>query len=69
MSESLFAQVPPIRYEGPETENPLAYRWYDRSRMVLGRTMEEHLRMAVCYWHTFCWDDFDVFGRGTFERP
>jgi xylose isomerase len=35
----------------------------------MGKTMEDHLRMAVCYWHTFCWDGFDVFGSGTFNRP
>ena len=37
--------------------------------MVLGKRMEDHLRMAVCYWHTFVWNGFDVFGAGTFGRP
>jgi xylose isomerase len=69
MSHSVFADIAPIAYEGPESTNPLAYRYYDRSRMVLGKTMEEQLRMAVCYWHSFCWDGFDVFGAGTFNRP
>ena len=69
MPDSLFRDIPPIRYEGQDSANPLAFRWYDRTRVVRGRTMEEHLRMAVCYWHTFCWDGFDVFGRGTFDRP
>ena len=69
MSDSIFREIPPICFEGVHTNNPLAYRWYDRSRVVLGRTMEEHLRMSACYWHSFCWDGFDVFGRGTFTRP
>jgi xylose isomerase len=69
MTPSIFASIPPVRFEGPDSTNPLAFRWYDRARVVRGRTMEEHLRIAVCYWHTFCWDGFDVFGRGSFDRP
>jgi xylose isomerase len=66
---SYFKDIAPIRYEGPEASSQLAYRYYDKNRMVLGKTMEAHLRMSVCYWHTFCWDGFDVFGAGTFNRP
>lgn len=66
---SYFAGVPPIVYEGPDTDNPFAYRWYDKDRLVLGKPMAEHLRMAVCYWHTFCWEGADVFGEGVFRRP
>lgn len=69
MSRSYFADIEPVKFEGTESTNPLAYRYYDKSRVVMGKTMEEHLRMAVCYWHTFCWDGFDVFGAGTFNRP
>jgi xylose isomerase len=69
MSASYFADIEPITFEGLDSTNPLAYRYYDKSRVVMGKTMEEHLRMAVCYWHTFCWDGFDVFGGGTFNRP
>jgi xylose isomerase len=69
MSASYFADIEPIKFEGLESSNPLAYRYYDKNRVVMGKTMEEHLRMAVCYWHTFCWDGFDVFGAGTFNRP
>ena len=69
MPAPYFANIGPIRYEGPESRNPLAYRWYDADRMVLGRTMAEHLRIAVCYWHTFCFNGADMFGVGTFERP
>jgi xylose isomerase len=69
MSTSYFADIEPIRFEGLESTNPLAYRYYDKNRVVMGKTMAQHLRMAVCYWHTFCWDGFDVFGAGTFGRP
>ena len=69
MNGSFFRDIAPIKFEGPESRNPLAYRYYDKGRVVLGKTMEQQLRMAVCYWHTFCWDGFDVFGAGTFQRP
>ncbi len=58
-----------VRYEGPESDNPLAFRWYDADRVVLGKRMEDHLRFAVCYWHSFNWDGFDIFGAGTLDRP
>ena len=70
MSQSYFHGVAPIRYEGPQSHNPLAFRWYDKDRMVLGKRMEEQLRFAVCYWHSFSWNGFDPFGYdGTFARP
>ena len=46
----------------------LAFRYYDKDKKVRGKRMEDHLRMAVCYWHTFVWNGFDVFGAGTFGR-
>ena len=65
-----FSDIPRIAYEGPESSNPLAFKWYDKDRLVLGKRMEDHLRFAVCYWHSFCWNGFDPFGYdGTFERP
>jgi xylose isomerase len=66
---SYFSGVEPVRYEGPKSDNPLAFRHYDKNRMVLGKRMEDHLRPAICYWHSFCWDGTDVFGGGTFSRP
>ena len=69
MTASYFAEIPKIEFKGLESQDPLSYQYYDPSRIVLGKTMEEHLRFAVCYWHTFCWDGFDVFGAGTFNRP
>ncbi len=64
-----FESLPPVRYEGPQSTNPLAYRHYDAKERVLGKTMEQHLRLAVCYWHTFVWPGNDVFGQATFARP
>ncbi len=66
---SYFAHIPPIRYQGADATDALAFRHYDKDRIVLGRRMEEHLRFAVCYWHSFCWTGLDPFGGGTFERP
>ena len=67
---SYFNAVAPIKFEGTESKNPLAFKWYDKDRMVLGKRMEDHLRFAVCYWHSYCWNGFDPFGYdGTFERP
>ncbi len=64
-----FADIPVIAYEGPDSDNELAYRYYDKNRVVFGKTMEDYLRFAVCMWHTFCWPGSDVFGAGTFDRP
>jgi xylose isomerase len=64
-----FDNVETIQYEGPDSANPLAFRWYDADRMVGGKTMAEHLRFGVCYWHSFAWDGFDIFGAGTLDRP
>lgn len=59
----------PIRYEGPDSTNPLSFRWYDADRVVAGRTMADHLRFAACYWHSFAWNGADIFGVGTLDRP
>lgn len=66
---STFQDIPAIQYKGPQSDDPLAFRHYDKNRIVLGKRMEEHLRFAVCYWHTFCWTGTDPFGLGTFQRP
>ncbi len=67
---AFFETVPDrIPFEGPDSDNPLAFRWYDADRVVAGRRMEDHLRFAVSYWHSFNWDGFDIFGRGTLDRP
>ncbi len=66
---SLFSDVAPIRFEGPESPNELVYRVYEPDRVVLGKRMEDWLRVAVCYWHSFNWPGSDVFGTGTLPRP
>jgi xylose isomerase len=68
MSE-FFINIPRIKYEGPDSDNPFAYRYYNPDRVVLGKTMAEHLRFAVCCWHGFCWQGNDGFGEATFHRP
>ena len=64
-----FEGVAPIRFAGPDSSDELAFRYYDPDRLVRGKRMEDHLRFAVCYWHSFCWPGDDVFGQGAFERP
>jgi xylose isomerase len=64
-----FKGIAPIRYEGPETANEFAYRHYDPDAVVMGRRLEEHLRFAVAYWHSFAWPGGDPFGGQTFLRP
>ncbi len=64
-----FSKFPKIEYKGPDSEDPLSYKYYDPKRIVLGKTMEEHLRIGVCFWHNFCWEGADVFGDPTMNRP
>ncbi len=66
---SYFEHIAPIRYEGADSPNELAFKHYDKDRLVLGKRMEEHLRFAACYWHNFVWTGLDPFGGATFERP
>ena len=69
MAEPFFPNVERIAYEGPDSRNPLAFRYYDAERVVAGRTMREQLRFSVCCWHSFHSPGADVFGGGTFDRP
>ncbi len=64
-----FPEIEKIRFEGPDTTNPLAFRHYDEDAVVEGRTMKEHLRFSVVYWHTFRGAGADPFGPGCAERP
>ncbi|MGA2493802.1 MAG: xylose isomerase, partial [Roseiarcus sp.] len=66
---TFFGLPEPVRFEGPASTNPLAYHYYDKDRVVAGRRMEDHLRFAVCYWHSFGWPGGDPFGGETFLRP
>lgn len=63
-----FPEVERVVFEGAESKNPLAFKYYDESRVVAGKTMKDHLRFAVCYWHTFKSTGADPFGAATFER-
>ncbi|SIT94412.1 xylose isomerase [Pontibacter indicus] len=60
-----FKGISTIKFEGLESDNPLAYRWYDENRVVAGKTLKEHLRFAVAYWHSFNADGSDPFGGPT----
>lgn len=64
-----FKGIGKIAYEGPESDNPLAYRWYDENRVVAGKTMKEHLRFATAYWHSFNGNGSDPFGGPTLFFP
>jgi len=59
----------PVAFGGKDAGNTPAFRWYDKDRLVHGRRLEDHLRFAVCYWHSFCWPGGDPFGGETFLRP
>ena len=64
-----FKGIEPISYEGPETKNEFAYRHYNPDEVVMGKTLKDHLRFAVAYWHSFAWEGLDPFGGPTFMRP
>lgn len=67
--KEFFPGIPAIKYEGRESTNPLSFKFYDRDKKVLGKTMAEHLRFAVAYWHSFCAAGSDQFGDGTRVFP
>jgi len=67
--KTFFPEVKqPIAFEGLESDNPLAFRYYDPKRVIRGKTMEEHLRFSVAYWHTFGGEGADMFGSGAWVR-
>ena len=67
--KTAFPQINPIAYEGAQSKNPLAFKHYNPDEIVEGKTMREHLRFAVVYWHTFRGTGSDPFGAGTMQRP
>ena len=69
MAKQFFKGIPKIKFEGRKSTNPLAFKWYNEKQVVAGKTMKEHLRFAVCYWHTFCGTGGDPFGVGTKDFP
>jgi xylose isomerase len=69
MAASPFAKIPKIEYEGPKSKNSLAFKHYNPDEKVEGKSMKEHLRFSVTYWHTFRGQLADMFGTGTAQRP
>jgi xylose isomerase len=69
MSTGFFGDIAKVKYEGPESTNPLAFRYYNKDEVVLGKRMEDHLRFAIAYWHSLAWEGGDPFGGRTFARP
>ena len=69
MTEYFPEITSPILFEGPDSRNPLSFKHYDANATVAGKTMADHLRFSVAYWHSFKGDGQDMFGPGTFVRP
>ncbi len=69
MASGFFQEIEKIRYEGEDSKNPLAFRHYDPDEVIMGKRMEDHLRFAVAWWHSFAWEGGDPFGGPTLERP
>jgi len=67
--KEFFPGIGQIKYEGPQSDNPLAFKWYDENKIISGKKLKDHVRFAVCYWHTFCNTGGDPFGPGTKNFP
>ncbi|MEP6583179.1 MAG: xylose isomerase [Ginsengibacter sp.] len=68
-SKEFFKNIPQIKYEGLESDNPFAFRWYDENKVVAGKTMKEFLKFACSYWHSFNGNGADPFGEATHIFP
>ena len=64
-----FKGIKPVTFKGPRSKDPLAFHHYNKDEIVLGKRMEDHIRPAVAYWHSFAWEGGDPFGGRTFDRP
>jgi len=64
-----FKGIPQIKFEGPSSTNEFAFQHYNPDEVILGKRMEEHMRFAIAYWHSFAWPGGDPFGGQTFDRP
>jgi xylose isomerase len=69
IKKEIFRGIGKIKYEGPQSDNPLAFRWYDENKVVAGKTMKEHFRFSCAYWHSFCGNGADPFGEPTHLFP
>ncbi len=65
---TFFESIPYVRYEGADSTNPFAFRYYNPDEVIMGKPMREHLKFALSYWHTMCGDGTDMFGRGTYVK-
>ena len=63
-----FDNIPVIPYEGPNSTNPLAFKYYNPEQIVMGKTMKEHLPFAMAWWHNLCAGGTDMFGRDTADK-
>lgn len=68
-NKEYFKGIGKIKFEGRDSDNPLAFKYYDENKIIRGKTLKEHLRFAVAYWHTFCDTGEDPFGPGTIKFP
>jgi len=68
-NKEFFPGIGEIKFEGIESRNPLAFRYYDENKMIGGKTMKEYFRFAMAYWHTLCGEGGDPFGPGTKVFP
>ncbi len=68
-SREYFPGIGQIRFEGRESDNPLAFKWYDENKMIAGKKLKDHVKFAVAYWHSFCNTGGDPFGPGTKQFP
>ena len=64
-NKEYFKGIGEIKFEGKESDNPLAFKYYNPDQVVAGKTMREHFKFAIAYWHTFCGQGADPFGPGT----
>ena len=68
-TKAFFKGIDPIKFEGKESDNPFAFKYYNPEQIVAGKTMREHFKFAIAYWHTFCGQGGDPFGPGTQNFP
>ena len=69
VKKEFFKNIGQVKFEGPQTDNPLAFRWYDENKMIAGKPMKEHFRFSCAYWHSFCGNGADPFGEPTHLFP
>ena len=69
MSKLFFPSIDKIPFEGKDSDNPMAFRYYDENRIIAGKTMKEHFKFSIAYWHSFCGTGGDPFGPGTIVHP